>query len=384
MKAVHVVPHIDKEASGPSYSVPRLCQSLAACGATVELKCLAAREAVPGVQLEVYRQWPGFSRFAISTELPRALRQDARDARIIHNHSLWSMVNVAAGWVVPAGAAKLVVSPRGTLSARALKRRRLAKSGLWALQKRVLARADLLHATSEAEFADIRRLGFRTPVAVIPNGIDLPDNDQDARQHGTRTLLYLGRIHPIKGIDNLLHAWRQVAAKHPDWRLVIAGKGERAHVDAIRQLAASLELSRVAFPGPLYGEDKSHAYATADLFILPSHSENFGMVVAEALAHGCPAIVSQGAPWSGLERTGSGWWVNDDPGALSSALDGALGVSRDELTSMGGQGRRWMATDFSWPSVGQRMMTAYRWLLRGGELPPCIRVEHKATRERVT
>ena len=116
MKLVHVVPHIDQEAAGPSYSVPRLCQGLAARGHEVELSCLAARGGIPGVALDLHRQWPILGRFAISTSHARALRDKATRVDIVHNHSLWSMVNVATGWVVPGRRAKLVTSPRGTLS----------------------------------------------------------------------------------------------------------------------------------------------------------------------------------------------------------------------------------------------------------------------------
>ncbi len=128
MKMVHVVPHIDKEAAGPSYSVPRLCESLAVRGHEVELSCLAARGAIPGVTLDLHPQWPVLGRFAISTSLARALHAKARHVDIVHNHSLWSMVNVASGWVVPRRGAKLVTSPRGTLSPWALSRTKLLKS----------------------------------------------------------------------------------------------------------------------------------------------------------------------------------------------------------------------------------------------------------------
>ena len=175
MRLVHLVPKIDQEAAGPSYSVPRLCQSLAACGNEVELACLAARGEIPGVALSLYPAWPIFKRFEVSTSLAWALGGKAGAADVVHNHSLWSMVNVAAGWMVPGRRARLVVSPRGTLSAWALGRSKGIKRVLWPLQRRVLQRADLLHATSDVEFQEIRGHGFMAPVVVVPNGIDLPE-----------------------------------------------------------------------------------------------------------------------------------------------------------------------------------------------------------------
>jgi glycosyltransferase involved in cell wall biosynthesis len=375
MRITHVVPHIDQEASGPSYSVPRLCQSVADCGNVVELKCLAANGPVDGIEVSAHRQWPGFGRFAISTDLARSLRAQARNIDIIHNHSLWSMVNVAAGCVVPGHRAKLVTSPRGTLSAWALGRRKYVKQLMWPLQRRVLSKADLIHATSEAEYRDIRMLGLRAPVVIIPNGIDLPPAPQAERRSDTRTLLYLGRIHPIKGIDNLLHAWHTLENRHPDWRLVIAGRGEPEHVASVKQLATSLGVGRVEFPGAVYGNAKTTAYHDADLFVLPTHSENFGMVVAEALAHACPAIVTHGAPWPGLETEGCGWWITDDRLALVQTLDTAMATAPERLHEMGMRGRAWMARDYSWQAIGELMSAAYRWLLEGGHPPPHIRLD---------
>lgn len=373
MKITHVIPHIDQEASGPSYSVPRLCQSLAECGNAVELKCLAASQPVPGVRLSVHRQWPILASFAISTDLAISLHRAAREVDIVHNHSLWSMVNVAAGCVVPGQRAKLVTSPRGTLSRWALSRRKTIKRALWPLQKRALTRADLLHATCEAEYEAIRALGFTGPVAVIPNGIDLAPELPSARDPTARTLLSLGRIHPTKGIDDLIRAWHRLENIHSAWRLVIAGTGEPLYVDQLRQLAGTLGLHRVTFPGPLYGADKMAAYRQAELFVLPSHTENFGMTVAEALVNGCPAVVSTGAPWAELGTRQCGWWVQRDVDTLTRTLGQAMRMPSQALADMGSRGRAWMAKNFVWATVGQRMHASYRWLLDGGEPPAWVR-----------
>lgn len=375
VRLVHVIPHIDQEAAGPSYSVPRLCQSLAACGNQVELTCIAARGEIPGVMLDLHPQWPFLGRFAVSTSLASALGRKAARVDIVHNHSLWSMVNVAAGWVVPGQHAKLVTSPRGTLSAWALGRSRGLKRVLWPLQRRALSKADLLHATSDVELQEIRAHGFCAPVAVVPNGIDLPDLPLLRQETGVLTLLFLSRIHPTKGLDRLLHAWARLQPRHSNWRLVIAGRGDAEHVQEVHALAKSLGVQRVEFPGPLYGEAKAQAYFEADLFVLPTHSENFGMVVAEALAHGCPAVVGRGAPWSGLEAEGCGWWVDISVPTLTAALDAAMQLTPDQLIDMGLRGRAWMERDFGWDAIGQKMDAAYRWLLTGGERPAWVRVD---------
>ena len=221
----------------------------------------------------------------------------------------------------------------------------------------------------------IRACGFRAPVAVISNGVDTPSFEGPATKGERRTLLFLSRIHVTKGIDRLLHAWKSLQQKHPDWDLVIAGKDATSYLSVCNGLVRDLELERVHFPGPLYGEEKSAAYRYADLFVLPTHYENFGLVVAEALVHGCPVVVSKGAPWSGVERTDSGWWTDNSVPALAASLDEAMGCSRDVLMHKGANGREWMQRDFSWRHAAEKMQAAYEWLLSGGAVPQHIYID---------
>ena len=375
MKIIHVVPQIGTEAAGPSYSVPRLCQAIADHGNEVVLSCLGAERPIPGVRTEVFPSWPILRGFEVSHRHAMALRKDAGKVDIIHNHSLWSMVNVAAGWVVPGQRAKLVTAPRGTLSEWALAHSRRRKQLVWPLQRRALLRADLLQATCEEEYADIRRLGLRAPVAIVPNGIDLPDLIPRAADQDERTLLFLSRVHPKKGIELLLDAWAALESRYPQWRLRIVGPGEPEYLAALHAQATRNGSRRVTFDGPLYGDEKVAAYRHADLFVLPTHSENFGMVVAEALAQECPAIVSHGAPWSGLDREGCGWWIPNDVDSLRATLDAAMAQPPEALYAMGAIGRQWMQRDFSWEGVAGMMEAAYRWVVDGGAIPACVHVE---------
>ena len=189
-----------------------------------------------------------------------------------------------------------------------------------------------------------------------------------------RTILFLGRIHPKKGIDNLLQAWHAVEHKYPDWDLKIVGPDNSGYLVDMQALCAQLKLTRVKFIDAVYGADKLQLYRDANLFVLPTHSENFGMTVAEALAAGTPAIVSKGAPWSGLEGNIAGWWIDIGVDSLVACLEKAMALSNAELMNMGESGRDWMIRSYSWDHIGQQMAAVYRWLVGGGSPPECVRL----------
>jgi glycosyltransferase involved in cell wall biosynthesis len=377
MDVLQVVTSVAEEASGPSHSVPALCRAVGSLGARVTLHTLAPAPESLSQRLDVaqYERWIALHHLGISPSMKRGLRGAAASADIAHVHGLWQMPTVYPAWAVRGTSCRLVYSPRGTLSAWALGRSRLIKKTMWlACQGRAVRSSACLHATAESESEEIRRLGLRAPVAVIPNGVELAAHGLPApAEDGPRRLLFLGRIHPKKGVDLLIRAWRGVQASFPDWVLEIVGPDEGGYLARMQELAGSIGAERVAFPGPAYGTGKAEAYRRADLFVLPTHSENFGMAVAEALAQGVPAVVTKGAPWAGLEEHGCGWWIDPGEGPLTECLRAAMATPHDELRARGGRGRDWMERDYSWGRVGGMMHETYLWLLGGGPAPPWIR-----------
>lgn len=375
INAVHVIPSIGTESSGPSYSVVSLCQSLRNYGVSVTLVDLKGPEGPYNPSFEKsfpVDKYP--TRLGRSSQMRRWLNDAARagSSDIIHNHSLWMMPNVYSCNAVKGTNVPLVVSPRGTLSEWAMKSGSKIKKVFWPLvQRPALRGVTCFHATAESEYEDIRRMGFTQPVTIIPNGIHLPDLPRSNRG-AQRTLLFLGRLDPIKGLDMLLPAWKVIQNRFPEWRLRIVGPDNGGYLDEITTLATRLGVKRVDFSGPLSGGDKTQAYADADLFVLPSYSENFGMTVAESLAAGTPAVVTRGAPWGGLEKNGAGWWIDVGQEPLVACLECALSRSRTELDFMGLNGRNWMQADNSWDSLAQRMQQTYGWLLGQNEKPECV------------
>jgi glycosyltransferase involved in cell wall biosynthesis len=293
---------------------------------------------------------------------------------------MWQMNAVYPGWAARSGKTKLVVSPGGAFSTWAMNYGSRVKRIFWPLlQRPALVRASCFHATAEAEYEDIRRLGFQQPVAIVRHGIDVPVFEKRPPRD-FRTLLFLGRFHPVKGIDVLLNAWAGVMDCFPDWQLLVVGtdmgyRKQGGYLEKMKALAAKLKLKRVNFADPLYGEAKLSAYREADLFVLPSHSESFGMTVAEALAAGTPAIVTKGAPWHGLETHRSGWWIDIGVDALVACLKEAMAQSPDELARRGINGREWMIREFLWQTVGSKMDQTYHWLIAGGEIPSWVRMD---------
>ncbi|MDD5034078.1 MAG: glycosyltransferase [Methylococcaceae bacterium] len=374
-RIIHTVPAISEEASGPSYAVVRLCESLISEGDAVTLSTLdwAPMDSPPAF----VKRFPlglGPRRLGRSPAMRRWLTKAVadREVRLIHNHSLWMMPNVYPGWIAKKSDIPLIVSPHGTLSDWAMRNGSPVKQLFWPLlQRPVLNATTCFHATAKSEYEDIRRLGFKQAVAMIPIGIDIPEWNPK-QQSEFRTLLFLGRIHPKKGLDLLLPAWGAVQNRFPDWRLKIVGPDNDGHLQRMQQLAKELGLERIVFTGALLGREKREAYRDADLFVLPTHSENFGISVTEALAGGTPAIVTKGAPWQGLEEHQAGWWVDISVDALVACLESALNQPHDELEAMGLRGRSWMEADFSWQRIGKQMVQTYRWMIDGGTPPEWV------------
>jgi len=372
---VHTLPAIGIEASGPCYSVPRLCDSLIAAGVRTKLAVL---DWLPGIEAPAYvERFPlgsGPRRLGRSPAMARWLIEQVQSKRVdaIHNHGLWMAPNVYPGRARQAGDVRLVVSPRGTVAQWAMNHHRWRKWVMWQLgQGYTLKRADAFHATANSEYEDIRRLGFKQPVCVVPNGIEVPGLVPKPAG-GRRRLLYLGRIHRKKGIDLLLRAWRAVQGRIPDWELVIAGPDDGGELPRMQRLASELRVERVSFPGPVYGEEKLALYRSAHVYVLPAHSENFAMTVAEALAAGTPAIVTRGAPWRGLVDKDCGWWIEIGVDPLIECLEKALALPHTRLAQMGENGRVWMAQEFSWRAIGQRMKAFYQFLLGCGPRPAFV------------
>ena len=382
LSAVQILTSIEDESSGPTYSVVRLAEALAKRGAKSSVMSLASNAGMKerdGVKFYRFKRDHGPMRLpdklAPSRELANAANVAARDGAVLHMHGLWRMPNIYPGFAAARAGTPLVLSPRGMLGRPALAFSKQQKRLFWHIwQKRALKALDCVHVTASSELDDVRAFGLTVPAAIIPNGIDVPEKPLTATKQGNtlRQVLHLGRIHPKKGIDRLLFAWSLLDNSQPDWELRIIGPSEGGHAEELQALARQLKIKNIRFEGPVYGRSKDLAYANAEVFILPTLNENFGMVVAEALAQGTPVISTKGAPWKGLISEHCGWWTDHDPEALAAAIKDAMALSSAERSKMGARGREWMQRDFSWDAIAGDMQGVYQWCAGQGERPECV------------
>ena len=265
-----------------------------------------------------------------------------------------------------------LVTPRGMLDPWARKNSAWKKKIAGALFEQAHLKGALaLRATAEMEAQHFRDMGLTNPIAVVPNGLTLPD--LAPRTDGAlRSILFLSRIHPKKGVDYLLRSWAALQAEFPGWEIVIAGIDENGHEAELKALTQKLRLPRVRFVGEAHGPAKEKLYRDADLFVLPTYAENFGLVVAEALAQETPVITTRNAPWQGLEAEGCGWWIDLDQDRLTDTLRAALSRPAADLAAMGRRGRAWVQRDFAMTQVADKMREVYLWASGRGPKPECV------------
>lgn len=398
LSACQVVASINTDTGGPAYSVTALAEYLAEAGVDSHLFTLDYQRHGPQKVLhnahlhcllaDTPARWlRGFSVDACDTLgriAGRKTHSGTHRMDIIHNHGLWMFPNYYARIVADRADVPLLISPRGMLEPWSLKRSSLRKKLAWfAFERKNLASAACFHATSIEEAQSIRSAGFEQPVAVIPNGVDLPSPEMHCDRAelearfpeltGKRWLLFLSRLHPKKGIDLLLQAWTELQSGFPEWQLVLAGPDLTGYKPYLERLIDKLDLTdRVTFTGALSGQQRLSALKNAQLFILPSHSENYGLVVAEALSFGTPVITTKGTPWRELQAEACGWQIELTTDNLKRTLFSALSLSDEDRMKMGSAGEVLIRRSYTWPGIAQQMKELYLWLIGKSDPPECL------------
>ena len=301
---------------------------------------------------------------------------------IVHIHALWApFLHDAMRWT-KAHKIPVVWSPHGMLTPWALSHKKLKKwIAMVCYQYRDLKHASLFHATAQSEVDDLRRIKLQQRACVAPLGVDVPTEAEIQkvshmrRQNGKRTVLFISRVHPKKGLFHLVDAWvqlKQIKDKQTEerltdgWQVVIAGPSEANHANEVMVHIQRKDITEdFQMHGAVYGNAKDELYKTADIFVLPSFSENFGSVVIEALAWGCPVITTKGTPWKELETCQCGKWIDIGVEPLIVALKEMMILSDIERQEMGENGRKLVERQYTWGKIAETMRKAYADLLEG-------------------
>jgi glycosyltransferase involved in cell wall biosynthesis len=370
MKVLHVVPSFQPAYSygGPIRSTFELCRNAVELGCEVRVLTTDANgldrvlDVDKNEEVELpegfrVRYCPRRLRHSVSPTLMRLLPTYMRWADVVHLTGVYNFPTfptISWGRLLNK---PLIWSPRGALQ-RWEGSSRVGPKAVWDfLWYHAADRVELtMHVTSEHESRETLA-GFRKlRIAMIPNGVDVPANLDRIDRNRELRLLFIGRLDPKKGIESLLKACSLVDSALP-WRLAIAGWGPPEYVSQLKEQIHALGLSgRVEMLGPVLAEAKKGLFECSDVALVPSYTENFGIVVAEALAHGVPVIASKGTPWSRLEEMRCGLWVDNDPESLADAI---RSISTMPLHDMGRRGREWMQNEFSWRSVTNQMLALY-------------------------
>jgi len=369
---------MSRKAGGVSVVLRRAVQGLAALGCKVTVYALRDEHSDADMA-----EWGDIQPVLVDPAGPAALgyapdlTKRLGEHDLLHQHGIWQGPSLAvSSWRKRTGK-PVVISPHGMLDPWALANSGWKKRVARALYEHANLRgAACLHALAEAETKAIRAAGFANPVAEIPNGIDLPEAPcPKAESDGRKTLLFLGRLHPKKGLKELLSAWELIARNDPGlaarWRVVIAGWDDGGHREALMQQAASLpDVAQVEFPGALHGAEKHAAFCQADAFILPSHSEGLPIAVLEAWAYGIPTFITDDCNLPEGFARDAAVRITTDPAALAQVLRGRLEDSG--LAAMAERARSLCEEKFTWDSVAAQYLATYQWLLGQENCPDFV------------
>jgi len=383
-KIIHVTEGIELSLGGTTQFIISLCDALYDKGFQAEI--WAPKRSDADISLKnkiVIRQFEiGMPKFMYRCKnFYTSLKNLNPKPALIHQHGLWLDPYRVAAKFARQYKIPHIISLHGMLEPWSLKRSQWKKRLAWlAFQGRDIRLASCLHVATEREAENIRKLGIKTPVAVIPNGIQVAgvrSQESEASLHhidfypelrNKRIILFLGRIHPVKGLDFFAKVWKKIADDFPDWQWVIAGPDEDNYQSELQILFEQLGISnQITFVGTIAGEKKSALLRASDLLILPSYLESFGIVVLEALNEGVPVMASTNCPWSDLEIHGCGWWLKQDVTVWESALRKVMSMNHETLKAFGIKGKSLVKKKYSQDNLVNSMTELYNRLLYRGE-----------------
>lgn len=367
MKILHVAMDVNPAHGGPARSITGLCRALGDTGNEVMLFVHDATGS--DSHRMVNYKFVGGSGIGLGGCMGKDIANvlDGFRPEIVHVHGIWDLAIHADEVALRRRGIPYIIAPRGSLDPWGLAQKRLKKlAALWLYQLRDLNKAAAIHTTCEMEADYVRKAGCTCRTFISPNGVNFPEDLPPRRlgADGKRRFLFLSRISPKKGLIDLVHAWAEV--RRDGWILEIVGNDAEGYWHVVENEIERLGCgdSILKTPG-LDDERKWEAYARADVFVLPTRTENFGIVVAEALYAGVPVITTKGAPWEGLVSNGAGWWIDIGEEPLKEAMSKAMDTPFDVLAGMGARGHDFAVREFDWKGIARGLVDAYADVLSG-------------------
>ena len=358
MKVLHYIPSLAISTGGVAAYISVLSAEL---GKLVELHIVTSYEGGKEVETPnavVHRIRTGLLCYFSAKMILSELRPD-----VVHINGCWQPQLAFFQWAAQGLRIPVVLSPHGMLEPWIVKRHFWTRKwpAIQLYQRGLVKRADYLHATADAEKENLLRLGWNSRIAVIPNAVNIVDLPLKNNWSPKRRIVFMSRLHVKKGIELLLEALSHLKPDLDGYEVIIAGEGEPDYVETLKKAAISFGLSEVVkFVGGVYGAEKVCLLQSADFFVLPTYSENFGIVVAEALACGTPVITTHGTPWRELEENECGWYIPVGVNALEETLKKAISVKEKNLERMGRNGRYLVESSFSSQGVALRFLQLYK------------------------
>lgn len=361
MKIIHYIPSIDRMAGGISTYMQVLAKPLGTM-AEVHIMTHASENPLPMENCKVhdiprYRPFSGVWKKAV-VDLLDSVRPD-----IVHVNCCWVPDCAAVQRIAQKRGYKVVLTPHGMLEPWIIKRHYWTRKvpALWLYQKAAVQRADCVQATAESERDNLLKLGYNSNIKVVRLGIDAESIEMKRSWKKSRQILFLSRVHVKKGINFLVEAADVLRNELQGYKILVAGEGDADYVEAMKRMICDRGLQDIVqLIGGVYGDEKWRLFQTSDFFVLPTHSENFGLAIAESLASGTPVITTVGTPWSDLNSSEAGAWIEIGTEPLVETLRRFLSLSEDELETMGRNGRKLIETKYSAHVMAEQMMEVYK------------------------
>jgi glycosyltransferase involved in cell wall biosynthesis len=364
MTILHYIPSIDHSSGGTTTYMRVLAKEL---GKLVDLHIVThlTKQAVTIENAQIHYLPASFLHLYSAKKQWQKLLKDIQPD-IVHINCCWiPLCAYTQKWAQQLGY-KTVLTPHGMLEPWIIQRHHWTRKvpALCLYQKKALQTADCIHATVESEKTNLLKLGYNDKIAVTPYVIEMDNIILKSSWVKTKTMLYLSRIHPKKGIELLIDAVVQIKDVLNGYKIVIAGEGDGTYIQSLKDRIQKQNIEILFdFTGGIYGDKKWELFQQSDIFILPTYSENFGIVIAEALASGTPVITTKGAPWQELNTQHCGWWIDNNVNTIAKTLKEAIALSEEEYRQMGMRGRELMENNYSIKVITRKMMRLYQRIL---------------------